>query len=167
MLQIMIACTRNGRFVPTGIETDIDTFIALPEALSLTRCPACGGNHYWTKSQTWICNIESSSRALLPAGSSAATSSWASGRYDIGYQALTCDPAAEPVPRFLLAYRAAKRGERIAVNAKCKRPSRSCIELPRKLQLCISYCDLRFLCRGCASQVSPAPQRAHRSRSAG
>jgi hypothetical protein len=32
MLQIMIACTRNGRFVPTGIETDIDTFIALPEA---------------------------------------------------------------------------------------------------------------------------------------
>jgi hypothetical protein len=67
MLQIMIACTRNGRFVPTGIETDIDTFIALPEALSLTRCPACGGNHYWTKSQAWICNIESSSRALLPA----------------------------------------------------------------------------------------------------
>jgi hypothetical protein len=39
----------------------------LPEALSLTRCPACGGNHYWTKSQTWICNTESSSRALLPA----------------------------------------------------------------------------------------------------
>jgi hypothetical protein len=67
MLQIVIACTRNGQFVATGIETDIDTFIALPEALSLTRCPACGGNHYWTKSQTWICNTESSSRALLPA----------------------------------------------------------------------------------------------------
>ena len=67
MLQIMIACRRTGQFVPTGIETDIDTFIALPEALSLTRCPACGGNHYWTKSQTWICNTESSSRALLPA----------------------------------------------------------------------------------------------------
>ena len=57
MLQIVIACTRNGQFVPTGIETDVDTFIALPEALSLTRCPACGGNHYWTKSQAWICNI--------------------------------------------------------------------------------------------------------------
>jgi hypothetical protein len=63
MLQIMIAC----QFVAAGIETDIDTFIALPEALCLTRCPACGGNHYWTKSQTWICNIESSLRALLPA----------------------------------------------------------------------------------------------------
>ena len=67
MLQIMIACRRTGQFVPTGIETDIDTFIALPETLSLTRCPACGGNHYWTKNQTWICNIKSSSRALLPA----------------------------------------------------------------------------------------------------
>jgi hypothetical protein len=66
MLQIVIACTRNGQLVATGIETDVDTFIALPEALSLTRCPACGGNH-WTKSQTWICNTESSSRALLPA----------------------------------------------------------------------------------------------------
>jgi hypothetical protein len=50
MLQIMLTCTRTGKFVPTGIETDIDTFIALPEVLSLTRCPACGGNHYWTKS---------------------------------------------------------------------------------------------------------------------
>jgi hypothetical protein len=67
MLQIMIACRHTGQFVAAGIETDIDTFIALPEALSLTRCPACGGNHYWTKSQTWICNTESSSRALLPA----------------------------------------------------------------------------------------------------
>ena len=68
MLQIVIACTRNGQFVPTGIETDVDTFIALPEALSLTRCPACGGNHYWTKSQTWICNTESSSRAAACPG---------------------------------------------------------------------------------------------------
>jgi hypothetical protein len=35
----LIACRRTGQFVPAGIETDIDTFIALPEALSLTRCP--------------------------------------------------------------------------------------------------------------------------------
>jgi hypothetical protein len=67
MLQIMIACRHTGQFVPVGIETDFDTFIALPEALALTRCPACGRNHYWTKSQIWICNIESSLRALLPA----------------------------------------------------------------------------------------------------
>jgi hypothetical protein len=28
----MLACTRTGQFVTTGIETDLDTFIALPEA---------------------------------------------------------------------------------------------------------------------------------------
>jgi hypothetical protein len=67
MLQIMLACTRTGQFVPTGIETDIDTFIALPEALSLTWCPACGSNHYWTKSQAWICSTGCSTGALLPA----------------------------------------------------------------------------------------------------
>jgi hypothetical protein len=36
----MLACTRTGQFVPTGIETDLDTFIALPEALSKIKCPA-------------------------------------------------------------------------------------------------------------------------------
>jgi hypothetical protein len=29
MFQIMIACRRTGQFVPAGIETDIDAFIAL------------------------------------------------------------------------------------------------------------------------------------------
>jgi hypothetical protein len=67
MLQIMLACTHTGQFVPTGIETDVDTFIALPEVLSLTRCPACGGNHYWTKAQVWIRTFDCSSPALLPA----------------------------------------------------------------------------------------------------
>jgi hypothetical protein len=67
MLQIMLACTRTSRFVPTGIETDMDTFIALPDVLCLTRCPACGGNHYWTKAETWICSAGCSSPALLPA----------------------------------------------------------------------------------------------------
>jgi hypothetical protein len=41
MLQILFACARTGQFVPTGIETDLDTFIALPEVLSLSQCPAC------------------------------------------------------------------------------------------------------------------------------
>ena len=39
MLQIMLACTRTGQFVPTGIETDIDTFIALPEAAVFNLVP--------------------------------------------------------------------------------------------------------------------------------
>ena len=56
MLQIMFACARTGQFVPTGIETDLDTFLALPEVLSLSQCSACGRSHYWTKSETWISN---------------------------------------------------------------------------------------------------------------
>jgi hypothetical protein len=38
MLQIMLACTHTGQCVPTSIETDVDTFMALPGVLSLTRC---------------------------------------------------------------------------------------------------------------------------------
>ena len=55
MLQIMLACTRTGRFVPTGIETDLDTLAALPEVLSSAYCPACGNTHYWTKHDAWFC----------------------------------------------------------------------------------------------------------------
>jgi hypothetical protein len=63
MLQIMLACARTGQFVSTGIETDLDTFAALPEVVSSMRCPACGNAHYWTKSETWICHAD----AKLPA----------------------------------------------------------------------------------------------------
>ena len=67
MLQIMFACVRTGQFVPTGIETDLDTFMALPEVLSLSQCPACGGSHYWTKSETWISDSLRKCPAALPA----------------------------------------------------------------------------------------------------
>jgi hypothetical protein len=55
MLHIMLACVRTHELVSTGIETDLDSFIALPEVLSLLQCPACGHTHHWTKSETWIC----------------------------------------------------------------------------------------------------------------
>jgi hypothetical protein len=67
MLQIMFACTRTGQFVPTGIETDFETFVALPEVLSLSKCPACGQSHYWTKSETWISDSSRRCRSVLPA----------------------------------------------------------------------------------------------------
>ena len=68
MLQILFACARTGQFVPTGIETDLETFIALPEVLSLSQCPACGRSHYWTKSETWVSDSLNCS-AALPADS--------------------------------------------------------------------------------------------------
>jgi hypothetical protein len=69
MLQILFACARTGQFVPTGIETDLDTFIALPEVLSLSQCPACGRSHYWTKSETWISDSLRKCLPALPANS--------------------------------------------------------------------------------------------------
>jgi hypothetical protein len=41
MLHIMLACVRTHELVSTGIETDLHSFIALPEVLSLLQCPAC------------------------------------------------------------------------------------------------------------------------------
>jgi hypothetical protein len=69
MLQILFACPRTRQFVPTGIETDLDTFIALPEVLSLSQCPACGRSHYWSKSETWISDSLRTRSATLPADS--------------------------------------------------------------------------------------------------
>lgn len=69
MLQILFACARTGQFVPTGIETDLDTFIALPEVLSVSECPACGHSHYWTKNETWISGSLRKCSAPLPADS--------------------------------------------------------------------------------------------------
>jgi hypothetical protein len=67
MLQIMFACAQTGQFVATGIETDLDTFVALPEVLSLSKCSACGRTHYWTKSETWISDSLRRCVSTLPA----------------------------------------------------------------------------------------------------
>ena len=67
MLQIMFACAQTGQFVHTGIETDLDTFVALPEVLSMSKCPACGRSHYWTKSETWISDSLRRCGSALPA----------------------------------------------------------------------------------------------------
>jgi hypothetical protein len=67
MLQIMLTCARTGQFVSTGIETDLETFITMPEVVSQTRCAACGGTHFWTKRETWLGRGEGACRTSLPA----------------------------------------------------------------------------------------------------
>jgi hypothetical protein len=62
MLHIMLACARTHEFVSTGIEIDIDTFIALPEVLSLMQCPACGQTHHLQttrprRNQLAVCHV--------------------------------------------------------------------------------------------------------------
>jgi hypothetical protein len=47
---IMIRCPKTDELIPVGIDTDRDTFAALPEvSASPVRCPACGGRHAWSK----------------------------------------------------------------------------------------------------------------------
>ncbi|MEO8420436.1 MAG: hypothetical protein ABI457_04515 [Hyphomicrobium sp.] len=46
---IMIRCPATDELIPVGIDTDRDTFAGLPEVEALVRCPACGGQHTWSK----------------------------------------------------------------------------------------------------------------------
>jgi hypothetical protein len=49
MLQLMIECSRTGRLIPTGIETDAVTYASLPRFEAKTFCPYCRRNHSWSK----------------------------------------------------------------------------------------------------------------------
>lgn len=51
---VMITCPDTGRPVPTGIETDPASFAKLPDALSRTKCPLCGGEHVWWTREAWL-----------------------------------------------------------------------------------------------------------------
>jgi hypothetical protein len=54
MSTIMIKCPQTGQAVSTGIEVECDTFVALPEADAQLHCPACGGEHIWSKARAWL-----------------------------------------------------------------------------------------------------------------
>jgi hypothetical protein len=49
MLHIMIECSRTGRLIATGIETDAVTYASLPRFEAKTFCPYCRRNHSWSK----------------------------------------------------------------------------------------------------------------------
>lgn len=47
---IMIRCPSTNELIPVGIDTDRLSFQSLPEVeASPVRCPACGGEHVWSK----------------------------------------------------------------------------------------------------------------------
>ncbi|MFL9827814.1 hypothetical protein [Rhodoplanes sp. SY1] len=54
MTMVMARCPYRDQPVSTGIEIDADTFAAMPESLVLARCPLCGLEHVWWKSETWL-----------------------------------------------------------------------------------------------------------------
>jgi hypothetical protein len=51
---VMITCPRTGRAVPTGIETDPNSFASLPDTPARTKCPVCDRVHVWWKREAWL-----------------------------------------------------------------------------------------------------------------
>jgi hypothetical protein len=51
---VMITCPSTGHPVSTGIETDTEIFVKLPDVLVHTRCPFCGLDHPWGKRDAWV-----------------------------------------------------------------------------------------------------------------
>jgi hypothetical protein len=55
---VMITSPTTGRAVPTGIETDQQSFDALPDTLSRSKCPHCGAEHFWWTREAAIQALE-------------------------------------------------------------------------------------------------------------
>jgi hypothetical protein len=51
---VMISCPVTGTPVSTGIETDQSSLDLTPPFESRIKCPACGGEHVWSKHDIWI-----------------------------------------------------------------------------------------------------------------
>lgn len=50
MGSIMIRCPETDELIPVGIDTDKDSFQALPQVEATpVYCPSCGGRHPWSK----------------------------------------------------------------------------------------------------------------------
>jgi hypothetical protein len=55
MSTVMIQCPHTGQPISTCIETDEYSFNHLPEDTPVrARCPLCGGEHTWRKSDAWL-----------------------------------------------------------------------------------------------------------------
>jgi hypothetical protein len=54
MLKLMIECSRTGRQISTGIETDTRSFLALKKFQANTFCPYCQRYHLWSKNDVCV-----------------------------------------------------------------------------------------------------------------
>jgi len=55
---LMVRCHRTGRALHTGIETDPIPYSVLPDIVTYSRCPHCGYEHAWRKSEAWLAESE-------------------------------------------------------------------------------------------------------------
>jgi hypothetical protein len=67
MGMVMVKCPQTGRAIPTGIETDRESFRRSPVFFARTRCPICHADHAWFAQEAWV--NEPSTRARRIAGS--------------------------------------------------------------------------------------------------
>jgi len=51
---VMVKCPQSGRAIPTGIETDRESFQRSPVFFGRTHCPICRTDHSWFAREAWV-----------------------------------------------------------------------------------------------------------------
>ena len=54
MGMVMVKCPQTGQAIPTGIETDRESFRRSAVFFSRTRCPICRADHAWFAPEAWV-----------------------------------------------------------------------------------------------------------------
>jgi len=54
MGMVMVKCPLTGRAIPTGIETDRESFQRSTVFFARTRCPICRTDHAWFAREAWV-----------------------------------------------------------------------------------------------------------------
>lgn len=54
MGMVMVKCPQTGHAIPTGIETDRESFARSAVFFSRTRCPICRADHAWFAREAWV-----------------------------------------------------------------------------------------------------------------
>ena len=54
MGMVMVKCPQTGRAIPTGIETDRESFGRSTVFFSRTHCPICRTVHAWFAREAWV-----------------------------------------------------------------------------------------------------------------
>jgi hypothetical protein len=54
MGMVMVKCPQTGRAIPTGIETDHQSFQRCTVFFARTRCPICRTEHAWFARDAWV-----------------------------------------------------------------------------------------------------------------
>jgi endogenous inhibitor of DNA gyrase (YacG/DUF329 family) len=69
MGMVMVKCPQTGRAIPTGIETDHESFQRCAVFFGRTRCPICRTDHAWFAREAWVGEPSRwAVRRIVPAG---------------------------------------------------------------------------------------------------